>query len=197
MDKVKIEFKLPKSKTVEYNGVEIVVNPFMSLDLQAFLINTYVEDYFVSGDSVVKKDKYDYINAEANLFSNIMQLCTNIDPTCVNNELLSDETLKDLLIANISSYWGFEAKLSRIVDNITNQLESEQSIGMVIDRLVKEGFALLEKFSSTKPEEIEKMTKNTQELLERLEKSSVLNDAVKNTVVKPTSIRKSRKNIVQ
>jgi hypothetical protein len=197
MDKVKIEFKLPKSKIIEYNGVEITVNPFMSLDLQAFLINKYVEDYFVSGESVVKKDKYDFINAEANLFSNVMQLCTNIDPTCVNNELLSDDTLQDMLKSAINNYWTFDSKLSRIVDNITTQLMSEQSVGMVIDRLVKEGFGLLEKFSSTKPEEIEKMTKNTQELLERLEKSSVLNDAVKDSVIKPTSIRKSRKNLTQ
>lgn len=201
MDKVKVEFRLPKNKTIEYNGVEIEIIPFMGLDLQAFLISKYVEDYFNTETGVITKDQYDYFTAEANLFSNIMQVCTNIDPDCINNEILGDEALRQVITSQLINFDKFMVRLMNIVKDIKDQIVADKSVGVVIDRLIKEGYAILNKFAEIKPEDLQKVTKDSLALMDRLENSSILRDSngkiQTNTDVKPQTIRKTRKNMLQ
>lgn len=192
-DKVKMEFRIPKSKTLEHNGIDFQVNPWLSIELQAFLINKYLESYFSEG-SIVYKTKWDLITSEANLFSHIIQLCTNIEADSITNELLSDEVLFSKITTSISGYGDFRIKLEKVLDEVKEQIRTEKSVGAVIDKLAQKAIEILNNIEALSPEQIEKMKNDTYKLLSEVQKSSVY------TATQPQPISKAkrgRKQLIQ
>lgn len=175
MDKVTLEFKTPKNKTIEYNGVEINVIPFLGLAEQTVLINRYIEQYFGnSGEALIKGSEYRYIEAEYNLFYNILQTCTNVDTENLSNDFYVDLWFVEAITDKIINYANFRDTLEFIVDEIKSQKALNSSIGKVVSDLVTKAYVIMDKLSDITPEEIEKARESGLELIKKLEESSVL-----------------------
>lgn len=176
MDKVKLEFKAPRSKTIEYNGVEIVVDTFLTTPKQIFLIDNYLEDYFAGYEEVSEDVKHPYLKAEYSMINYIMQLNTNIDYENIDINLYSDEQFWFTITSEITNYYNFREKLNTIVEEKKRRILVENSIGKVALELVDKAYGLLENFSEITPEEIEKLQKIGLELADKMESSSLLSD---------------------
>jgi len=178
MKKVKLEFKAPENKTIEYNGITITVNPFLEVGAQSVLIEHYLEDYFSEKqeDDILEP----YAKAEYNLLNYVFQICTNIDTENFDGNLYDDKrNLVEPVLETIENYWDFRNILLNIVNRKEEQIRIDNSIGKILTDLVDKAYELLEKFSEVKPEEIEKLQKTGIELAERLEKSSIIGKPVR------------------
>lgn len=177
MDKVKLELKTPKNKKVEYNNTEFEVVPFIQISAQVYMIDKYIKDYFGNPkDILIENTKYHYMEAELGLKNYIIQLNTNIDLKDVDAEIYGDYELWEKITEEIKNYKQFRDTLEKLVCDIKQQQTLESSIGIVVSNLVNKGYALLDKIANLNPEEIKKAGEKGLELIERLEKSSVLNN---------------------
>jgi hypothetical protein len=190
-EKVKLEQKVPKDKTIEYNGVEIQVKPFLTMAEQAFLIKNYIEDYFnVSTNSLVPASEYNLIEAEFGLENRLFQLSTNIDVTSLEDDVYTDAQLGKAVISEIANFEGFRKKLDSIVAEIKEQRLLNQSVGKVVSDLVNKGYMLLDKLAELNPEEIKNIQNVGKDLIERLEKASVLGTGI---AASPAPVKAPRK----
>lgn len=177
MNKVKLEFKLPKNKTIEHNGTEIEVMPFMRIAEQIVLINRYLFEYFGENkEKVIESVRYNYLEAEFNLKNYIFQSNTNIDYESLENDIYMDCELWEKITSEILNYKEFRKNLDHVVSEVKEQIALDNSLGVVLERLVEKGYGVLEKFSEITPEEIEKLQKSGVELSKQLEESSILKD---------------------
>jgi hypothetical protein len=176
MDKVKLEIKTPKNKTIEHNGTEITVMPFLTFVQQMFLIEKYVEEFFGTPELIIEISGYHYLEAQIKLINLVFQLCTNIDMDGVDDDIYVDHALWQKVTDNILNWCDFERKLEKVVYETREQKKLDNQIGKVISDLVEKAYSLLDKFSSMNPEEIKKAGETGLQLIKRLEKSSVLNN---------------------
>lgn len=180
MDKVKIEFQVPENKVIEYNDVKIEITPFLTLAQQGFLIKRYIEEYFHGvGTGIIEDMNLKYLEAEYKQLNYISQLVTNMEISdSLNDGIYSDDILWDTIKDNIINYRHFRERQDRIVQEIKEQIVLDNSIGKVIGDLVDKMHEVLDKFADMSPEEIEELQQKGIELIERLEKSSVVNNAL-------------------
>ena len=178
MKKVNLELKTLKNKTIEYNGIDIEIIPSLSLATQNFLIEKYIADYFGTPENIlIENTKYHYLEAEIGLKYLITLLNTNIDISKLNNDFYVDVVLWYAITEQIDNYSAFIDTLEKIVCDIKQQETLENSVGKILKDLVEKGYALLDKLSDLNPEEIKKVGEDGLKLIERLEKSSVLNNS--------------------
>jgi len=176
MDKVKLEFKTPKTKKIEYNDVTIEVYPLLEVGAQSVLIEKYLEDYFekpVEGE-IVKG----YVKAEYNLLNYVFQIVTNIDTKDFDSNLYSDEKLVNDILNAIINYRSFRELLWHAVEDKKEEIRIEASVGKVLSNLIEKAYDVLDKFSEIKPEEIEKLQKTGIDLAKKLEESSIIGKPV-------------------
>lgn len=172
MDKVKLEFKIPKMKTIEYGGIEIKIVPFLTTAQQVVLINRYLEDYFKEGDTnLIPLSNYRYLEAEYNLLNNLLSLATDIDTTGLDENLLSDSNFSHIICENIDNFWDFYAKLTNIIEEIKEQ---KNSVPLLLSGLIEKAYGILDKVSDISPEQIEKLQQTSTDLMEKLKESQVL-----------------------
>jgi hypothetical protein len=184
MDKVKLELKTPKNKTIEYNNTEIEIVPYINFSTQLYIIDNYVKDYFGNPEDIlIENTKYHYIEAEVRLRNYIIQLNTNIDLKDMDAEIYVDSELWNKITNEIKNYNDFRDTLETIVCDIKQQQTLENSLGKIISDLVNKGYALLDKLADLNPEEIKKAGDKSLELIKRLEKSSVLNNPSDKVVI--------------
>jgi len=178
MDKVKLEVKAPKNKKIEYNGIEIEVVPVLSMPEQAFLINRYLQEYFTKSEgSIVQASEYDYFEAEFGLKDYILQANTNIETDGLDSEFYGDIVFWDKLTSEIVNYKDFRNKLDFIVSEIKEQKILNTSVGKVLSDLAVKLSDILDRVGDVSPEEIEKLQKSSAELVDKIEKSSILGEA--------------------
>lgn len=187
MDKVKYELKTQKPKIIEYNNIDIEVQPFLGFIHQMYLIEEYIKYYFGQPDEVLFDiDSYHYIEAECRLMGALVQLVTNIDVTDINNDFYADTALWNKITESIINYEDFRNKLEKALQATREKINTNNSLGSVISNLAEKLNDYLDKISDMSPEDIENLKKSGVELIERLEKSSVLqNPADFGTVVEP------------
>jgi len=174
-NKVKLEFVFPNMETVEYNGVEIQVDTFLTTVQQIFLINRYVDEYFESlNEDFVKSSEYSYLTAEYNMIYYILKLLTNVDVENLDENIYSDSILWGKITSLIVNYFDFRNKLNFIINEIKQQNVLSNSIGTVLSDLIDKAYVALDKFSDITPEQLEKAKKDGLELLNKLEKSPAL-----------------------
>ncbi len=179
MAKIKLEFKLPKNKQIEYNGAIIEVTPFLTLSQQLFLTNRYVKEYFFPEDeNMIEESEYNYLGAEYALMNYIFQVVTNIDAENMDSDIYADFTLWQKIISEITNYNDFRNKLYLIVMEIKEQKVLNNSIGEVLSNLINKAYQTLDKFKDISPEEVNKLKNEGLELLSKLEKSSVLGNNI-------------------
>jgi len=176
-DKVKLEFTAPKNVKVNYNGITIEVNPFLTTAQQVFLISKYLEEYFNKNEkeeNLTSESKYSHLNAEYSMINYILQLKTNIDTENLDNNFYSDTDFTQKITASITNYFDFRNKLNFIINEIKQQNVLDSSVGTVLSNLIEKALVILDKFSEISPEELEKARDAGLELLEKLEKSKIL-----------------------
>jgi hypothetical protein len=172
MDKVKLEFKIPEMKTFEYQGVQIEVNPFLSAAQQAFLINKYLEAYFIKTEiSAVALSEYDYLGAEFTLKDLLCQTSTNLDTDALDSNFYFDPGFWSVITERISNYDDFKHTLDIIVAEIKEQKMLNNQLGKVLSGLLDK---LNKIFDNISPEEVEKLQKQTGELVEKLKEVAPL-----------------------
>lgn len=176
MEKVSLAVKAYKNKTIEYNGVEFEISPFLTLAEQAFLIERYLEEYFSElQENVVANGVFRVLDAEIGLMNAIFQMKTNVDPESLLNDVYADSVLLNLIAGEIVNYESFRRLLDKFVEDKVRERELETSVGHAFNTLFEKGMDLLQGFSALKPEEIEKARETGLELIKELEKNSLLN----------------------
>ena len=177
MEKVKIDFQIPEKKTVKYKGLDIEITPFLTVGQQIYLINNYVNDFYNElGQNFVEMDEYNYLKAEFNMFSYLVQLLTNIDPQ-MPNDVYGDTEFISIFEDNIENYSLFRHRLNKALNNIATQKRINNAVGPVISNLVEKGYDILEGFSDISPEEIEKLQEKGSDMLKQLEASSLIKES--------------------
>jgi len=177
MDKVKLEYKIPEDRTIEYNGIKIIVKPFLSLVQQTFLINRYIDEYFGNAGKLIGVSDYDYLTAEFSLINYIFQTNTNIETEGLENDIVADSGLWETITHVIVNYKSFRAKLDYIVEDIKAQKLLKNSLGSVISNLADKFLIILEDIKNLNPDEIKDIQNKSVELLKELQESSVIKDA--------------------
>ncbi len=179
MERVKIEFKHPEKKKLTYNGVEFELDPFLTLTEQVFLINKYVEDFFETQEGktkLIEKSKFNRANAEFYMLDYILQLKTNINVEELDDDIRADDDFIFMIKTEITNFISFKALLADVLEDIMEEKRLDTSLGVVLDQLSKKAFELLDKVTDITPEQLEKLQETGKELMERMEKSSVLRD---------------------
>lgn len=179
MDKIKLEFKAPKNKTIEYNGVEIQIIPYLDFIQQVGLVNKYVNDYFGEIENkLVPQSPYNFIEAEYNLKVYVIQTLTNIDVESLSVEIMSDENLFSNIVHNVSNYDEFRYRLDMVVDEIKEEIKLKRSLGQVIDNALEKFSGILEMMNNLSPEDIRGLQEETKTMLAELEKSAVVSETL-------------------
>jgi hypothetical protein len=178
MDKVKLEFKAPETKEVEYNGVNIQVTPYLTSSQQVALINTYISTYFGENEEkFIQDSEYSYLEAEFELLNLILQLCTNVDIDSITEDMYTDLTLSGKVYGEIHNYGDFRAKLNYIINEVKQQENLRNSIGKVVSDLVEKAYDVLNKLTDITPEQIEKLQQTGVELAEAMKQNPLLDTA--------------------
>jgi len=177
MDKVKFEYKPMEKIRAVYKGVEIEIDPFLTMAEQAFLVNHYLTTYFETVDGVVSGSKYAYFEAQFELLNYIFQANTNLEVESLDKELYADPDFVDAITSRIVNYGAFMQKLRYVIDEV----KAQKTAGAVLTNFIEKLQDLLDKVANVSPEQIETLQKNTKELAEKIENSSILQDAIKGT----------------
>lgn len=187
MNKIKLEFTIPQSVVVMYNNQEVMVNPFLSLSAQLFLIRKYVEDFLTQPEGVEKipGTRYNYFIAEANLAMRVLEICTNIDRSSITNDLVADVEFYWEVISKINGFEAFSQKLNNIVNEIKEQDALDKSVGSVIKEISVKAFDFLDSLPNMDPEELKTLAGQNSELFKKLSDSPLMGTA------KPRKTRKA------
>lgn len=177
MEKVKINFDVysDKKERFTFGDILVEVKPYLSTAEQIFLINKYIQDYFQE-DELFPNMKWNCFRAELNLKIVLLQMSTNIDIDDINDNIYTHVEFWKNIFDRIENYKEFEALLYACIEDMKETIRIEKSIGTVLENLVSEGYSLLEKIPEMSPEEIEKLQKETANLAEKLESSSLIGD---------------------
>lgn len=177
MNKVVLEFKAPKTKTLEYGSVSIEVKPYIDISEQVTLIQRYVETYFNTAKEFVPfiyQADSDYIRAEYNLMHGIIELLTNVDVNSVNTDVYDAGGFWKDVRNLIKNYPEFRERLDRVVADIKAERQAQDSLGAVVRQVSEKALAVLSNFSNITPEQLEQAKTTSLELLGKMESSSVL-----------------------
>lgn len=126
--KQKIVLENKEPIVVNFNGVEILVNPYITLDDKIKLIKIYLDSYFSSGEFYLS-----YLSAEYSIVLAIMDLCTNIDITGIKVDEIINSGLWDEIIPNITNYWEFKEDLGSVIKAMREDIVAQKSVGSVIE----------------------------------------------------------------
>ena len=180
MDKITLEFKVPSEEALIHNGVEFKVTPYLDVTAQAGLINRYLSDYFTKFEKSLSPGlEYNYLEAEFNLRSFILQSCTNLDTDTVGMDLYVDDRFWNKVFSSIQNYAGFRERLDKSVKMAEEQAERSLSAGVVLSEIMGKAMEILNKISNITPEEIAKIQASSEGLLDKLKESSILKDATR------------------
>jgi hypothetical protein len=171
MNKVKLEFKAPSSKTITYNGVDFQVTTLLDMPMMAFLINRYIQEYFTKTEtSIVKEAETDYFGAEFGLKNYILQMCTNVDANDFDNSLYTEPRLWKEITSAIINYDEFRDTLAYILGEVKAQRASELS---------RKFLKIMDGVGEINGAELEKLQDQAIELTKTIDQSSILKDVGK------------------
>ena len=176
VSKVKLEFKLPDKKVINYNGVNIEIIPLLTFAQQAVIANAYISEYFSSEPSVINKIENRIFEADYTLKNYVFQISTNLETESMDNNVYADTVLWGKITSEIVNYPDFKNKLDHFVYAINEQNTLKQSVGTILSDLVNRGYEIIQQFSDRNPEAIEKVVEETKSLIKKLEDSSILKD---------------------
>lgn len=173
MEKIKLEYKVPKNVSFEWNGNNIEVQPYLDLPQQSVLIKKYLMEYFNEGyamrepeDVILSDSKYCYLEAEYSLMNLLLHLVTNIEVQENDFDLnvYDSSDLYNQVISRIKNYDSFKERLNRIILDIKEEEAQQKSIGTVLDSIADRLYLVLDNFSNITPENIANLAQLTGDL---------------------------------
>lgn len=173
-DKIKLEFKSPKNKSLEYGESVIEIRPFLKIEEQVLLIDNYLINYFnleKLEKTLVPNSEYDYMKAEYNMIHSIFHLLTNVDAETLNTDMYDASPLWIQVREKITNFEEFYKRLERVVSDVKEQIINKNSLGNTISGLSDKLVVILDNFSKFTPEDIEKAKQTGMELLSKIENS--------------------------
>jgi hypothetical protein len=174
-NKVKLEIKTPENKTIEYNGVNIEINPFIDFSNQVLLINAYIEDYFGdTTDIAIQKTKYHIFESECKLKNYIIQLNTNIDMSDVDNDIYVDNVLWYAITEEIINWNTFKSNLDNVVSEIKEQIKLDNSLGKVLSDILEKAEGFIDQINKISPDDIKELQEVGTGLINDLEKANIM-----------------------
>jgi hypothetical protein len=174
MEKIDIDFVTKEPNTFDFEGQTIIVDPIMSLENQAALIQQYLSDYFNSGASFFDGLPFDILGADFKLKLFIIDRQTNINITKDG-----DNEYSKLLVSrvwesvrnNIDNFCEFDMNLHDVVGAIEHERDLKLSVGGVINGLADKLGAMADKLSGVSSDDLKKAIADGQGLLKELENS--------------------------
>ena len=108
----------------------------------------------------------------------MFQTHTNIDvlDKDFDQNILADERLTRTITSMIVNYDDFKFKLNTIIKEMKEQMVMATGAGAVLKGIADKISQILDSIPEMNPEDIERLQKEGSEMLERLEKSSVLSN---------------------
>lgn len=176
MDKrVKLELKVPNKLKIEYGGVSIEINPLIEFAEEILLINQYIKDFFGELEEImIPETKYHIFEAECRLKYYIFQINTNIDMTEIDNNIYTDDLLWEAVTDRISNYKSFRDNLEAVVYEVKEQIKLENMLGKALSDILGKVETFVEQIEKISPEDIKQLQEAGTEMIQELEKTSVL-----------------------
>jgi hypothetical protein len=173
MEKKVISFAETENVMIRFQKQDIEVVPLIPLDLQAFLIENYVANYFYPQNRIIGSLKKDYLGAELNLRLLILDRLTSVSITGEDENYTKNlcSELWDLVEVSISNYWSFRESLDKVVEEVEKEIAIEKSVGGVLDKLSEKISYFMDKLNSIPIEDMKKITKDASKLLKQVETS--------------------------
>lgn len=145
MDKNAINIAYKKLISLDYNGTELLVDPYISMQSQISLIDNYVDMIFKPGGGLVSN----YIGAEYALILGILDLNTNVivDTDSKDIDLFVKSGLWDLTRENIKNYREFRTWLDNTCKQFRERVAIERSFNTSFDKLSNSIIGFIDKVS--------------------------------------------------
>ena len=175
------EFKEGDLAKVEYNGITILVQPYISFSQQQALIVKYLEEYFNPFFNAMAGVPFDYLSAEEILKINVIDLCTNskvfedekgLKPSFSIDDLISRPDLWENIRGKIKNFNEFYSRLQHIVAERRSERELQKSLGSILDTAIDKLTEVLNKLSTLNLTDKDK--ENIKETLEAVNNSEVM-----------------------
>lgn len=177
MEKVKIEFDSEKKSTFKAGDVYVEVTPYLSVSAQSALISQYIEDmYSKEGQNLIENVELRRMNAELSQMLYIVQSQTNIDFESLDQNLFLDSGYWKEIIDRIDNYSEFRERQEQVLFDYESQLDKANSAGIILSGLIEKLSSFIEQIGDITPESITALQETGKDLIERLEKSSVVED---------------------
>lgn len=177
MEKVKLEIVSEEKSIFKVGDAYIEVIPHLSLSTQAALISQYIEDmYFAKEQNLIESVYTRRINAELSQMLYIVQTQTNIDFESLDQNMFIDSVYWKEIINKIDNYSEFRERQEQVLFDYERQLDKADSVGTVLSGLIEKLSSFIEQIGDITPESIAALQETGKDLIERLEKSSVVED---------------------
>ena len=161
----------PKNKEIMFDGRMIKIRPYLTVEDQVEMINSFLQQYFYPDTKWFKFTEVDVLGSEIALKLDIIGRCSDVDPKIEVLETGFFNALKEEII----NYPDFRFSLEEIVKNVKDKIEQNSSLGTVVDGLASRAEELVssisETFSNFNPEDIKKLRELGKELIEEVKSS--------------------------
>ena len=178
MEKIEIQLKQPKNKTIEYNGYEIQVSPIITAGEQMGLIASYITSLLsekVYGDDK-NVDAHGYFNRELGQMMYIINSHTNISLNPEDAGTFFDSEVWESIKQSIINYEEFRDRQDLILGETLEKIERETSISNLVSSLFEKYAPIVEKLLEINPEELKKLQEDNEKLFKELREFPLIKD---------------------
>jgi hypothetical protein len=139
MEKQKINIRPEKNIILDFQGNEIIIEPYIKLSNKFVLMETYLDGFFDETSNMASR----YLKAKNSCILGIIDLQTNIDISNLNIDLVLGSKLWDAIKIKISNYEELETEINTVVKYILDQ----KSISVSFDRIALQISQFMDKIS--------------------------------------------------
>ena len=179
MEKIKITLNSQTVEKFEFQGQNIEVLPYVSLEDKIILYTNYIDSLFQDkkeGDF----DCINYIEAEYSLILGIVDKNTNVDINSVKVDDILNSGLWGKILYHIRNYF----EIRNDVDELVHRMDERKSVGNVLDNLANKVNLFLDNISKMDMS-AEGLDKLQGLLLDSKAQVKAINDVVENPVKIP------------
>ncbi len=172
-DKKKFEFPKLEVRTVKLGGHDVLVEPYLTANDQAVLVDIYLSELF-------NGDKYAVLDAENALLLSLIETCTNImgvegegddKRAIINlNMLFENQSFIKEMLASIVNYKEFRTRLDETVSFLQSQKSIENKINLLLAKIIN----FVDEISDLSPERMDELKKSVSEISD----SPILKEAI-------------------
>jgi RNAse (barnase) inhibitor barstar len=183
MEKKVLQFGKFEVRTIDIDGTEVEVMPFLTMEDELALINMYVKNHFFPEINNTEKSDWAYWDAERALKLGVIDLKTSIqiEGTEFENFFYSPN-IWEKITDSINNYWDFREILDQTVNDIKKQLAMKNSVGAKLDSLFDKIEVLLnslqESMANLNPEMLDKLKETGSALIDKLSENPIAKEVL-------------------